>query len=120
MKTIFLVPMFLSALSISSAWGYPSDPPLRASTVNLTQTMPAPNMILNHFTFSGSDIPSVDDPIGNRPLSARDKMGPPNTQNFGVDCREDACIRAHQRWDSPTNWRQDRAMGLSVGWGNGN
>lgn len=61
----------------------------------------------------GSDVPAESDPVGNKPLSARDDAGHPLTQQpYTDDCKEDRCIRAEKRQTGNTTWQEDRASGL--------
>jgi len=119
MKTMKLLPALISALMFSAtAWGG-GDPVLRASVAEETQISQSPNLVIRQIIYKGSDVPSVDDPLGNNPVSPRDDAGPPATRHLSYDanCVEVACARAERRWSSPTNWRHDRATGLSTGWG---
>lgn len=119
MKRLTTILTLLSAVAVSSvALGAAGgSPTLRATSVQETQSQVGANTILRHFTYRGSDVPSVDDPLGNSPVSPRDDAGPPSTWHMGgPDCVA-TCARAEQRWMSPTNWRQDRHRGLSMGWG---
>ncbi len=119
MKRLTTILTLLSTIAISSAalGAGAGSVPLRATSVQETRSQVGANTILRQFTYRGSDVPSVDDPLGNNPVSPRDDAGPPATWHMGgPDCVA-TCARAEQRWMSPTNWRQDRHMGLSTGWG---
>lgn len=84
-----------------------------------TVTEPQPGTIVRQITYHGSDPLAVGDPLRNGAVTPKHNAGPPLTQQLSYDqnCQNEACQRALQRWNSNTSWEQDRASGLSLGWG---
>jgi len=117
LSTILLTLLSTIAVSSAALGASAGSTSLRATDVQETRSAVGANTILRQITYSGSDSPAVGDPLGNSPVTRRDDAGPPATWHMGgPDCVA-TCARAERRWVSPTNWRQDRSMGLSTGWG---
>lgn len=114
--TLLIGTLFLS----SPAWADTSDPPLQGSVPQETAVQADNNTVIRQISYKGSDPLAIGDPLGNGPVTAKHDAGPPATHGMSQDnhCQTEACIRAHKRWTSPTTWQQDRASGLSTGWGN--
>jgi hypothetical protein len=123
MKRLSTILTLLSAIAVSSSalCAPAGSPSLKASSVQESRSAVDANTILRQITYGGSDSLSIDDPLGNSPVTARHDAGPPSTWRMSSpDCQDETCSRAERRWMSPTNWRQDRSIGLSTGWGDSN
>jgi hypothetical protein len=96
-----------------------SESNLNASRATETVVPVGPTTMLRNITYHGSDSTAIGDPLGNNPVTLKDDQGPPLTQRLSYDpnCQQDACARAFKRWNSSGSWTQDRAKGLSLGWG---
>ena len=99
----------------------PAPTPKSNITRPPAQSIPtgAPTVITKDVIYNGSDPLAIGDPLGSHAPSAKDDAGPPLTQRlpYGHSCSHDACIRAQRRWDSGGSWRDDKASGMSKGWG---
>ncbi len=85
-----------------------------------THTMTPEGVAVTTTIIHQSDSPYVGDPMGNGPVTARANAGPALTRRpYTEGCREDRCLRAQKRQLSSTTWQQDRASGLSKGFGAG-
>jgi hypothetical protein len=113
-STILLGTMFLSTPALAN-----TQTALQSSTAVETATQVDSNTTLRQISYQGSDALAVGDPLGNGPMTPKHDAGPPLTQrlSYGAGCQDEACARAERRWSSPTTWQQDRATGLSIGWG---
>ncbi|HKX11667.1 MAG TPA: hypothetical protein VJP40_00845 [bacterium] len=112
--------LLIGTLLLSSpAWADTSEPPLQVSVPQETAVQSDNNIIIRQINYKGSDPLAIGDPLGNGPMTAKHDAGPPATHVLAQDssCQTDTCIRASKRWNSPTTWQQDRATGLSIGWG---
>ncbi len=115
-STLLIGTLFLS----SAAWAETSEPVLQSSVPQETAIQADSNTIIRQISYKGSDPLAIGDPLGNGPVTAKHDAGPPATHGLSYDtnCQSEACARAQKRWTSPTTWQQDRATGLSTGWGN--
>jgi len=56
---------------------------------------------------------AVGDPLGNKPVDAKQDAGSPLTrQSYSDDCKDDRCTRAEKRQKGNTTWQEDRQSGL--------